>query len=286
MTASTQHPDFPDSALIVLIGASGAGKSTLARSWPATQVLSLDTLRGVVSDDPGDQSATRDAADALKLILDRRMKRGLTTVIDATNVEQSVRVDLVIAAKRHGRPAVAVLVTVPLSQCIARQDQRPDNRRVPPDTVRTQHEAMVYSRLTLETEGFSHIRFAHTLPRLGPYLRRLSEARDAALDVDDDLLPVSQVFGPDLLPLWHWTDTADAAGRGRTAEIRLGHQHLTLRAHGEGEDTRFEVLVPCPQCEEPAWAPACSVTDLYLALAGITDIDCIAHGTPHRTALI
>ncbi|MET8572276.1 hypothetical protein [Streptomyces sp. NPDC004783] len=35
----------------MLIGASGAGKSTLARTWSASQVLSLDALRGVVRDD-------------------------------------------------------------------------------------------------------------------------------------------------------------------------------------------------------------------------------------------
>jgi predicted kinase len=43
--------ELPENALIVLIGASGAGKSTLARTWPASQVLSLDSLRGTVSDD-------------------------------------------------------------------------------------------------------------------------------------------------------------------------------------------------------------------------------------------
>jgi predicted kinase len=52
MTAPmVQYPELPDNALIVLIGASGAGKSTLASTWPASQVLSLDGLRGVVSDD-------------------------------------------------------------------------------------------------------------------------------------------------------------------------------------------------------------------------------------------
>ncbi|GLX40735.1 hypothetical protein Sros01_68080 [Streptomyces roseochromogenus] len=44
-------PYLPDSCLVVLIGASGAGKSTLARTWPASQVLSLDALRETVSDD-------------------------------------------------------------------------------------------------------------------------------------------------------------------------------------------------------------------------------------------
>lgn len=48
---SVRYTDLPENGLIVLIGASGAGKSTLARTWPASQVLSLDDLRGTVSDD-------------------------------------------------------------------------------------------------------------------------------------------------------------------------------------------------------------------------------------------
>lgn len=285
-TSLTEAPEFPDAALVVLIGPSGAGKSTLAASWPATQVLSLDGLRGMVSDDPGNQEATPDAADVLKAILESRMKRGLTTVIDATNVEQPVRVDLVMAAKRHGMPAVAVLVTASLSECIARQASRPANRRVPEHVVRAQHEAMTYSQLALETEGFTHVVFARTLPRLGGYLRQLSDAHVDDIDVDDDLAAPARAFGAQILPLWRWKDSPDAVGRGRTAEIRLGQQHLTLALHSYGGREWFEVLVPCPHdpdCEGPAWSPAYSVTDLYLTLIGITgssgEIACTVHGS-------
>ncbi|MFE6946073.1 hypothetical protein [Streptomyces chartreusis] len=41
---SLPYPQPPERCLMVLIGASGAGKSTLARTWPASQVLSLDAL--------------------------------------------------------------------------------------------------------------------------------------------------------------------------------------------------------------------------------------------------
>jgi predicted kinase len=50
MTSLT-YPQLTENCLVVLIGASGAGKSTLARTWPASQVLSLDALREAVSDD-------------------------------------------------------------------------------------------------------------------------------------------------------------------------------------------------------------------------------------------
>src|SRR5436189_5749370 len=122
MTSPTPlYPELPENALIVLIGASGAGKTTLARTWAASQVLSLDTLRGWVSDDPGCQEATDDAVDALHLLVERRMARRRNTVVDATNVSSTARAPLVAAAKRHGMPAIAVIVATPENVCVARQ---------------------------------------------------------------------------------------------------------------------------------------------------------------------
>ncbi|WP_420082712.1 AAA family ATPase (plasmid) [Streptomyces sp. JL4002] len=291
---SALYPDLPENGLIVLIGASGSGKSTLARTWPASQVLSLDALRGTVSDDPGDQGATGDAADVLKLILERRMARKLNTVIDATNVEQPVRVDLVMAAKRHGMPTVAVVVATPLDVCLERQGPRTANRRVPADVVRSQHQAMVHSHQSLAAEGFNTIVFADALYRLEPFLGRLSQVREADLGRDGsdglgDLWLARRFFGPEILPLWRWRPGSDlVTGRDRVAEIRLGQQSLTLALRedvdGEG-DFGFDVAVPCPvdpECAGQAWAPVYSVTDLHKALTGAMDSDpdivCTVHG--------
>jgi predicted kinase len=291
---SVLYPDLPENGLIVLIGASGSGKSTLARTWPASQVLSLDALRGTVSDNPGDQGATADAADVLKLILERRMARKLNTVIDATNVEQSVRVELVMAAKRHGMPTVAVIVATPLPVCLERQGPRPAKRRVPEDVVRGQHEAMVHSHQRLAAEGFNTVVFADALYRLEPFLKRLAQVREADLGRDGseglgDLLLARRFFGPEILPLWRWRPGSDlVTGRDRVAEIRLGQQYLTLAfrddVDGEG-DFGFDVLLPCPfdaECSGQAWAPVYSVTDLYKALTGAMDSDpdivCTVHG--------
>lgn len=291
---SVLYPDLPENGLVVLIGASGAGKSTLARTWPASQVLSLDALRGTVSDDPGDQGATGDAADVLKLILERRMARKLNTVVDATNVEQGVRVELVMTAKRHGMPTVAVIVATPLAVCLERRGPRPANRRVPEDVVRSQHRAMVHSHQSLAAEGFNTVVFADTLERLVPFLGRLSRARETDLGLDGskgmgDLLLVRRFFGSEILPLWRWQPGSDlVTGRDRIAEIRLGQQSLTLafrdNVDGEG-DFGFDVLLPCPfdtECHGQAWAPAYSVSCLYRALTGeltgAEDIVCTLHG--------
>ncbi|MFF7365417.1 AAA family ATPase [Streptomyces sp. NPDC008125] len=294
MTAPT-YPQVPEHSLVVLIGASGAGKTTLARTWPASQVLSLDALREAVSDDAGDQDASGDAVAALHLLLEARMRRRLLTVVDATNVTRAAREPLVAAAKRHGMPAIAVMVATPATVCTDRQRPRPANRTVPDDTVRHQHTAMVRSHPTLLSEGFNEIVFSDMLHQLLPYLERLSGTRQADLGLDDgdglgDLLLVRRVFGEEILPLWQWKPGSDIASGDRVAEIRLGQQYLTLalRTDVDGEgDIGFDVRVPCPhddECTSSAWAPAYSVTCLYQALNGDLDDDetivCTIHG-PH-----
>jgi predicted kinase len=292
MTAS-RYPDLPKNALLVLIGASGAGKSTLARTWPTSQVVSLDRLRGVMADDCGDQSATADAVDAMLLIVNRRMARGLNTVVDATSVLAKDRAPLIAAAKRHGMPAIAVVLATPEDVCLARQVPRPDNLTVPDDTVRAQHKARVHSHASLRSEGFNEAVFAENLNRLESFLRRLREAREADLGLDGsdglgDLLLVRRVFGPEILPMWQWKDGSDVAGGDRVAEIRLGQLYLTLALRldvdGEG-DIGFDVMVPCPfdtECGGYAWAPAWSISCLHRALAGQLDnhedIRCTVHG--------
>ncbi len=51
--------------------------------------VSSDFCRGLVADDENDQSATADAFDVLNYIVGTRLRRGLLTVVDATNVQQA-----------------------------------------------------------------------------------------------------------------------------------------------------------------------------------------------------
>ncbi|MEU9594391.1 ATP-binding protein [Streptomyces sp. NPDC048193] len=287
------YPQMPEHSLVVLIGPSGAGKSTIARTWPASQVLSLDALRETVSDDAGDQDATGDAVAALHLLLEARMRRRLFTVVDATNVTRSAREPLLAAAKRHDMLPIAVMVTTPGSVCIERQGPRPANRTVPEDVVVKQRQAMVASHRTLKAEGFPEVVFSDSLHRLLPLLERLSETRQADLGLDGseglgELNLVRRMFGDEILPLWQWKPGSNLADGDRIAQIRLGQQYLTLalRTDVDGEgDYGFDVMVPCPhddECTGRAWVPAYSVTCLYRALNGDLDDDedivCTVHG--------
>ncbi|WP_432038670.1 AAA family ATPase [Streptomyces cucumeris] len=293
----TMHPldtTIPDPALIVLIGAAGSGKSTLARTWPATQVLELDAFRAMVSDCAGDQSATLSAATIMRTVLEARLARKRTTVIDATNTEQHVRAYLLDVARSYGVLTVALLVSTPADVCVGRQADRDPARAVPEDVVRRQHAHMVDASPGLRDEGFDHVVFADNLNRLEPLLRRASDTRCREMGWDNspglgDLLLVRRVFGAEVLPLWTWRDNSQLAGGDRVGEIRLGRHRLVLalRRNVDGEgDFGFDLLVCCPyddECDARAWQPVHSVTDLLIAHTSDRphpDTVCTVHGGP------
>lgn len=154
-----------DGLLIVLIGPAGSGKSTLAESlWEPGEIISLDRLRGQVSDDICDQGATSDAVRVMHVILSARLARRLTTVIDATNTSPRVRSNLIHAAARSGVPAVAVVMDTPFEECVARNSHRdgalpgrPYGRRVPDNAIRRQYDEMHAGLAGLHAEGFTDV---------------------------------------------------------------------------------------------------------------------------------
>jgi predicted kinase len=148
---------LPADALVLLVGISASGKSTFAeRHFAPNQVLSSDQLRAVITDDPTAQSATEDAFDLLHRILAMRLRRGRLTVVDATNVEDWARAELIAAARRHRRPAVAIVLDLPLEVALARNAARP-SPRPPPGALRRQHRRLVESVQSLPHEGLAAI---------------------------------------------------------------------------------------------------------------------------------
>jgi polynucleotide kinase-phosphatase len=133
---------IPEMGLVVLVGVSGAGKSHFARKhFKPTQVVSSDYCRAVVADDENDQSATDDAFDLLHQIVRIRLRRGLLTVVDATNVQQKARQALVQIAKDQDVLSVAIVFDVPESVATSRNAMRPD-RDLPPHVVPRQRREL------------------------------------------------------------------------------------------------------------------------------------------------
>ena len=159
MTEIPSRPPIavPAMGLVVLVGVSGSGKSTFARThFKPTEVVSSDFCRGLVADDENDQSATPDAFDVLHYIVGTRLRRGLLTVVDATNVQQQDRASLVKLARSHDVLVDAIVLDVPESLAAGRNKLRPD-RDFGAHVVSRQLRDLKRSLRGLSKEGFRRV---------------------------------------------------------------------------------------------------------------------------------
>ncbi len=148
---------IPELCLVAIIGPSGAGKSTFAtRHFAPTEVLSSDTYRALVADDPNDQSATAAAFDALHYVAGLRLALGKLAVIDATSVKPQDRASLLRLARDHDVLAVAIVLNLDERLCQQRNAERPD-RQFGPHVVSNHVRLLRRSLRSLEREGFRHV---------------------------------------------------------------------------------------------------------------------------------
>jgi len=154
---------LPDPSLVVLVGAAGSGKSTFAaRHFEPSEILSSDAFREAIAGDAADQSASRAAFAALHESLDRRLREGRMTVVDATNLARSARRALVTRAAAAKIPAIAIVLDLAPRVVLARNAARHD-RVVPEDVVRRQLERVcqIVDAAALTVDGFERIVTLH-----------------------------------------------------------------------------------------------------------------------------
>ncbi|MGL4611223.1 MAG: polynucleotide kinase-phosphatase [Trueperaceae bacterium] len=156
------HIKLPELSLVVLIGASGSGKSSFAKKhFLPGEILSSDFFRGLVSNDETSLDATKDAFDALHHLLKIRLKRGLLTVIDATNVQREARQPLLDIAKEFHVFPVAIVFKMPDELCLERNKLRPD-RQFGSHVVRNHNRDLRRSLKFLDKD----FRYVHVLDSL------------------------------------------------------------------------------------------------------------------------
>ncbi|MGH3738365.1 MAG: polynucleotide kinase-phosphatase [Micromonosporaceae bacterium] len=149
--------DVPELSLVALVGISGSGKSTFAaKHFLPTEVLSSDAFRGMVADDENDQSASTDAFAALHFVAGLRLKAGRRVVVDATNLQQFARAELVKIAKAHDVLPVAIVLDTPEPLAWQRTEARPD-RTFGRQVLRRQHRDLRRSLSKLAREGFRKV---------------------------------------------------------------------------------------------------------------------------------
>ena len=160
-TAGRKHAiSIPEPSLVVLVGTSGSGKSVFAnRHFRATEVISSDACRGMVSDDTNDQSVTKDAFEILRFIAAKRLANGKLVVVDATNVQAGARAPMLALAREYHVFAVAIVLDVDKKVCLERNRERPD-RNFGAHVVENQRRDLRRSLRRLKREGF---RFTHVL---------------------------------------------------------------------------------------------------------------------------
>jgi protein phosphatase len=147
---------FTESGLVVLCGPSGSGKSTFAaRHFAATQIISSDQLRGMVSDDEADQGASGAAFFLLRSLVRFRLSRGRLTVVDSTALQRKSRRDLLRLARESGAETLAVVFDVDFETCVTRNATR--ERQVPDVVLLAQFRLFEQARLSIAGEGFDRV---------------------------------------------------------------------------------------------------------------------------------
>ncbi|HEV7191893.1 MAG TPA: LLM class flavin-dependent oxidoreductase [Jatrophihabitantaceae bacterium] len=143
-------------SLVVLIGASGSGKSTWAQThYRDVEIVSSDDLRGVVGSGRHDLDATADAFRLLDDIVDARLRRSLTCVIDTLGLDAARRRGYLDCANRHGIPAFAVVLDTPPALVRSRNASR--DRPMPAPALAAQLKRSRDIRRELEQEGWHEI---------------------------------------------------------------------------------------------------------------------------------
>src|SRR5215218_4403388 len=118
-------PPLPDPAVVVLAGAAGSGKSTwAAERYRSSEIVPSDAFRAVVGSGPADLDASVDAFGLLDTIVNARVARSLTTVIDTLGLDHPRRLGYLQLARSAGLSAVLVIMDTSPQLCRERNRLR------------------------------------------------------------------------------------------------------------------------------------------------------------------
>jgi F420-dependent oxidoreductase-like protein len=123
--------------------------------FDAGRIVSSDRLRELVGEGEHDQRAGKDAFDVLDLVVERRLRRRLLTVVDTLGLDAKRRQAYLEASRRHDLPCVAIAFDTPPEVCRARNRDRA--HRVPDKVLAGMLRTWPGVRDGLEGEGFDAV---------------------------------------------------------------------------------------------------------------------------------
>ena len=148
---------IPEFSLVALIGATSSGKSSFAaKHFKPTEILSSDYFRAMIVDDENDQSVSADAFDLLYYAANKRLDHMKLTVIDATNIQEHARKQVIDLARAQNVHAVAIVLNLPEEILQERNRNRPE-RNYPPRVIRQHCQQVRRCIKNLKREGFRFV---------------------------------------------------------------------------------------------------------------------------------
>lgn len=158
--------EIPEFCLVALVGGTSSGKTSFAhKHFKSTEVLSSDFFRGMVCDDENSQSVSGDAFDLLFYAANKRLNNMKLTVIDATNIQQSARKQVLSLAKEQNVHAAAIVLNLPEEILQERNKARPE-RNFPERVIRQHCRDVKRCIKGLKHEGFRFVYVINSLEQL------------------------------------------------------------------------------------------------------------------------
>lgn len=145
--------EIPHDALVILMGPAGAGKSFFAaRYFSNSEIVSSDGCRALVCDDETEQRYNDLAFAVFHEIIRARLKIGVLTVADATNLTKEARQTLRGIAKEFKRPVVLLQFVTSKHHALDQNASR--QRKVPERVIDKHYLTMEQNVKLLEREGY------------------------------------------------------------------------------------------------------------------------------------